>query len=135
VLACVVDEEPAHDLTRHPVEMRAAPPVDPSLVDQFQVGLVNQCGGLEGMVGAFAPQLAGGDAAQFVIDERQQSVERARITSRPVVEQPGEVAGRSHQVIGYTLSGHKDRPCDPRQPLLYAISYKGRSLCGTRIDG
>jgi hypothetical protein len=82
----VIDQESAHHLTRHTIEVCAVSPVDVSLVDQFHVGLVDQCGGLEGMARAFPSQLARGDAAHFVIDERQQSIERVPIASGPLDE-------------------------------------------------
>jgi hypothetical protein len=91
--ARVVDEEPPHDLTRHTVEVCPVSPVDAPIADQFHVGLVDQRSRLKGVARAFPSQLARGNAAQLVVDEGQQSVERSPVTSRPVDEQPGDVAG------------------------------------------
>jgi hypothetical protein len=77
--------------------MCAVLPVDTSLIDQLQVGLVDQCGGLEGVVGSFPPQLARCDAAQLVVNERQQSIEGVPIAPGPIEEHRGDVAGRRHQ--------------------------------------
>jgi hypothetical protein len=66
--------------------MCAVQPVDTSLVDQFQVGLMDQCRGLQRVVSAFAPQLARGNAAQLAVDERRQSIERLSIAPRPSLE-------------------------------------------------
>lgn len=48
---------------------------------------MDERGGLQGMVGALAPEIRGGEAAQFIVNERQQVVERRLIAVLPVYEQ------------------------------------------------
>lgn len=41
------------------------------VADQSQVGLVNQCGGLQSVAGSLAAQMLARDPPQLLIDERQ----------------------------------------------------------------
>ena len=56
--ARVVNEDAAHGLRRDPEEVRAVLPLDLALVDELEVRLVDEGRGLEGVVGALAPQVA-----------------------------------------------------------------------------
>jgi hypothetical protein len=42
-----------------------------SLIDQAEVGLVNQRGRIERVLSMLVPELSGGDSATFVIDKRE----------------------------------------------------------------
>ena len=120
VPARVIHEEPPHHLTRHAIEMCAVSPVDTSLIDQFQVGLMDQCGGLECMVRAFPLQLARGNAAQLGVDERRQSIERVPIAPGPGLEERGDLRGAKASSDGRRPQGYANF-VDPREPLLCAI--------------
>jgi hypothetical protein len=50
--------------------MRPILPTGFPLVNKSKVGLVNQRGGLKGVVGALASQAAGGEPAEFLVNER-----------------------------------------------------------------
>jgi hypothetical protein len=67
----MVDEYAPHHDRCQADELRAILPVDALLVDQPQVGFVDERGRLEGMVRALPSQVAGGDPAKLVVDERQ----------------------------------------------------------------
>jgi hypothetical protein len=67
----VIDENPAHHLRRDTKEMRSILPVDVVLVDEPDVGLVNEGRRLQGVIGTLASELARRHPAQFRIDEWQ----------------------------------------------------------------
>lgn len=52
-------------------------------VDQAQIRFVNQCPGLERVAGAFAAHRAPGHAGQFLVQERQQAIERRAVAGAP----------------------------------------------------
>ena len=66
--------------------------VDP-LIHQPEVGLVDQGGGLQGVVGTLAAEQPGGEVAQLGVDHRQQLVGRLAATAGNVEQQSGDVAG------------------------------------------
>jgi hypothetical protein len=59
--------------------MIAIPPTRLSLIDQLNVGLVDEAAGIERSVAAPAAQLLASDAAQLRIDQLDESVEGVRI--------------------------------------------------------
>src|SRR5262245_30093227 len=87
--------------------MRAILPVDFSLVDQSQVGLVDEGGGLQGVVGIFTPHLAVREPVQFSFNQRQEFIERGLISVTPVNKQRGNVILWRHYESGslFTLLG------------------------------
>ena len=50
---------------------------------QAQVGLVDEGGGLQGVIGALLAQVISGQAAQFAIDDREQLVEGFTVSLAP----------------------------------------------------
>jgi hypothetical protein len=52
-------------------------------LDQPDVRLIDECGSLERMAGAFAAHMAPREAAQFPMDEGQQPVQCSHLTPRP----------------------------------------------------
>jgi len=50
---------------------------------------VKQFGGLEGMAAPLAADVAGSDAAQFLIDERGDGVQGVPVAALPALEQSG----------------------------------------------
>ena len=89
----VVDQHPAHHRGGKGEEVGAALPVDRALIDQPQEGLVHQVGGLEGVAGALAGEIARGQPAELVVDRRQQPVERLAVAPAPLAEEQGHVVG------------------------------------------
>jgi len=73
VLAGVVDEDLAHDVGGEADEVGAAVPVD-VFAGEAEVGLVDEGGCLEGMVGALAAHVGLGEAVEFGVDEGKQAV-------------------------------------------------------------
>jgi len=56
-------------------EVRAVPPVGRRLVHQLEVGLMDHGGGVEGVVAGSAAAVAGGGAAELVVDQGDDLVE------------------------------------------------------------
>ena len=95
--ARAVHENAPHHLRRDEEELRAILPHRALLIDQAEVDLVDQGGRLQQMPRAFAPQVRGGAAAQFLIDDRHEAVAGAVVTGAPGVEQRRHVmTGRGH---------------------------------------
>jgi hypothetical protein len=49
------------------------------LINEPHISLVDKRGRLQSMIRALAPEIAGGDAAQFVIDERKKRIQRGAV--------------------------------------------------------
>ena len=90
----VVHEDAAHDLRRDTKEVRAILPIDLALVNEPDVRLMDQGRRLQGVVGALAPKLARGDAAELGVDEGQQLTERSAVAATPIAEQRRDVRRR-----------------------------------------
>ncbi len=85
----VVDEDAAHRLGCDAEEVRAVAPVNRVLVNEPQICFVDERGGLQGVAGPLARELARGDPLQLAIDERQQLVERRAVARLRLPEQSG----------------------------------------------
>ncbi len=66
----------------------------PALVDEPQVGLVHQGGGLEGVARVLPLQIALGLAVQLLVNDGDELVQRGRVAAAPRLEQTG------HALIG-----------------------------------
>jgi hypothetical protein len=73
-LSCRVDQKPPHRLSRDSEKLAAIFPVNGSLIRQFEISFMHQLGCLE-RDRVFSFQETGGQAAQFVINDRQETVE------------------------------------------------------------
>jgi len=60
VVSRVLHQDPAHDRSSDGAEMRAVLPRRLILNSEFQIGLVYQCCGLKGMIGAFPSKVISG---------------------------------------------------------------------------
>jgi len=72
VPARVLDQDPLHRQRGRRVELRLARPDGRVVLRQPQVGLVDQCGRLQAVPGAFVVQTLLGDPAKLVVHGRQQ---------------------------------------------------------------
>src|SRR6476620_6796275 len=91
----VIDQDPAHDLSRDTKEMCAILPIDLALVNQSNVRLMDQGRRLQGVIGPLPSKLPRGDATELRVDEWQQLTERGAVATTPIVEQRRDV-GRRH---------------------------------------
>ena len=89
----VIDEDAAHHLRGDGEEVAAILPVDVALIEQLQVGLVDDGGGLQPVVPPLARELARGQRIELVVDERDQTVERVTAAVTPRVQHLGDFRG------------------------------------------
>ena len=88
----VVDEDAAHGLRRCRHEMGAVLPVHALVVDQPQVGFVDQGRRLQAVAGALAPHVVVRQTTEFVVDDRHQEGERKLIPVAPRSKKRADVA-------------------------------------------
>ncbi len=89
----MVDEDAPHHLRRDGKEVRAVLPRRALLIDEPQVGLVDQRGGLQRVAIALAPQPGRRALMQLPVDGRHQLVTGRDVAAGPRMEKPGHVAG------------------------------------------
>ena len=109
--AGVIDQDPAHDPRCDAKEMRSILPIRAALVDETDVGLVHERGGLQGVVRPLVAKLACGDAAKLRIDEREQLIEGSPVAATPIAQQRGDVAGSDHSASSRRVGPPWTRRC------------------------
>ena len=98
-VAGAVAEDAAHHLGGGGIEFQAAVEIDRMLLDEAEVGFVDEGGGLEGVAGAFAGKVAGREAAKFGVDERDECLQCGGVAGAPSAEELGDVGvGLRHRV-------------------------------------
>jgi hypothetical protein len=101
LVACAIEENPAHRLGRGSKEMSATvPALDFGRIDEPEIRLVDEGGGLERMPGLFLRQLQGGQLAQFVVHERQELLGGLGIALLDGRQDSGYVA---HQILSWSM--------------------------------
>jgi hypothetical protein len=68
--------------------MRPRIPLDALLLEELEVGLVDQPDGVEGVAGPLQAQAAAGDRPELVVDQRHELVEGAPV---PIAERKQEL--------------------------------------------
>jgi len=89
----MVHQVVAHHLRGNPEEVRTILPVGRLLANQAQIGFVYECGALKSVIGALVPEMAAGQAAQFIVNDRYERFARFLISSTPICKQPADLAG------------------------------------------
>jgi len=79
----MIDEDLAHQGGRHAEEVRPVRECHAVDIDQSKVDLVNECGRLKAVPRRFAAKTAARYPAQFVVDERNQAIERRCVSLAP----------------------------------------------------
>ena len=87
----MVDQDTAHQAGGEGDEVHGATPLHPSLVDETQVGFVNQGGRLQRVLRAFPLQVTRRHAPKLVVDEGHQRCQRLFVAVAPLNEQTGHV--------------------------------------------
>ena len=82
----IVDQDAAHQARCDGEEVRAVLPVDLALVDEFQIGLVDQSRGLQCAIAPFTGHVARGDHVQLVVHQRHQAIEGIAVAALPVLK-------------------------------------------------
>src|SRR6266536_6583039 len=78
------------------------------IIDQPQVGFVENGGGLQGVAGALSAHVMVGEPVQFGLHQREQLLQRSLVSDAPVAEQLGDLlsrgCGRRHGGYSTALS-------------------------------
>ena len=94
--ARMVDQDVPHDPRRYGKKVSAVPPRDVLRIDEPQVRLIDQCRRLQAVARVLVPHVLSRDSMEFVVDERQQLLECARVSFTPLEQETGHV-GRIHR--------------------------------------
>jgi hypothetical protein len=90
----VVDENAPHHLRRNAEELRTVLPDRAVLVDQSQVGFVDERGWLQRVFPALTPQMVRGAATQLLIHEGHEPVSCTQVAIAPGAEQRRDLVTR-----------------------------------------
>ena len=91
--ARIVHEDPSHGLRCNAEEVCPVAPLDPALVDQLEIGLVDKRGLLQRVFDALSTHGALGLPVELRIDRRQQPLAHGLIAAAPCQQQLGHVGG------------------------------------------
>ena len=72
--AGMVNKNPSQRLRGYGEEMGAVVPLNPRLIDEFQIGFINQSRSLERVVGPLLTHEAPSEGAQFIVDAGQELI-------------------------------------------------------------
>ena len=64
------------------------------MIDQAQIGFVDEGGGLQGVAADLAAQVVPGQAPQLAVDEGQKPISGGIFAAAPCLEEPGHFTGR-----------------------------------------
>jgi hypothetical protein len=97
--ASVIDEDLTHQGGRYAEEVRPARERHAIDIDESKVDLVNERGRLEPVARRLALKAAARHPAQFVVDERDQAVERGGVSLAPGQEQARYIVHAERSII------------------------------------
>ena len=101
----MIYEDAPHELGRDSEEMRAPLPLCCLLANELEVCLVNQSGGLEGVVLPLTSHVTPGKPLQFVLDQRNQLLRCLLVAVRKLTEQDRNIGlVRIHAGLSVTFS-------------------------------
>ena len=92
----MIDEDAPHHLGRHGEEMGAILPAHAVVSHQAQVGLVHEGGRLERVAASLTLHIAVSQAAEFLINDGRQAVERALVSIAPGLQKRADVLCTQH---------------------------------------
>jgi hypothetical protein len=96
----VIDEDAAHQVRGDREELGAVLPLDPPLIDELQVGLVDEGGGRQGVIGPLPLQVAAGQPSQLRVDGVEQDAARALVALAPGDQEPRDIGPRfKHELL------------------------------------
>ncbi len=95
LVACAIEKNPPHRFSRRRKEMApTVPALNFGRVDQPEIRVVDQGGGLERLPGLLLRQPEGGQLAQLVVDQRQELLGGARVALLDRRQDAGNIAQR-----------------------------------------
>src|SRR6266436_9896590 len=87
----MVNHDAPHQLRGRRDKVGAALPERLRIIDQSQVGFVENDGGLQGVAGAFPAHVMVREPVQFGLHQRKQLLQRSVVSAAPVAEQLGDL--------------------------------------------
>ena len=90
-VAGVVDEDSSHGLGGDSEEVGPAVELGLRLVDELEVGLVDEGGGLEGVPRVFAAEEGACQGAELVVDQGEKNINRTGIPVGKAFEESGDL--------------------------------------------
>src|SRR6266478_2320974 len=90
----MVNHDAPHQLRGHRDKVGPALPERLRIIDQPQVGFVENDGGLQGVAGAFPAHVMVREPVQFGLHQRKQLLQRSVVSAAPVAEQLGDLLSR-----------------------------------------
>jgi len=90
----MIDQDSAHGLGRSFEELHPVLPVDVE-PDELGVSLVNQRGGLQGVLCPFASHVVGGQTSELVVNQWQEGVDGPLLALAAIDEQLGHFPSRA----------------------------------------
>jgi hypothetical protein len=98
----MVQQHLAHHARRRREEMGAVPPLHLMELRQLQIGLVDQRGGVERVVGPLAAESPTGNPLELVVDDGKHRVERGSLALGVLPEQPGQIRS-THEAPAWSV--------------------------------
>src|SRR6266566_9160514 len=90
----MVNHDAPHQLRGCRDKVAPALPDRLRIIDEPQVGFVENGGGLQGVAGAFPAHVMVRESVQFGLHQREQLLQRSLVSAAPVVEQLGDLLSR-----------------------------------------
>src|SRR5881409_4397254 len=90
----MVNHDAPHQLRGRRDKVGPALPYRLRIIDQPQVGFVENGGGLQGVPGALPAHVMVGEPMQFGLHQREQLLQRSLVSAAPVAEQLGDLLSR-----------------------------------------
>src|SRR5690349_4815646 len=124
----VVDENPPHQLRGNREEVSAVLPVHFSLGEQLDVSLIDDGGGLQPVVAPLARQLPRGNRPEFLVDDRDQAVERLTVPVFPLVKDACDIVWRPRLPIHRPRELSTFWPCQSKRSVSGVVPTSVQSL-------
>lgn len=102
--AGLVHQDLAHEARSHAEKVRAVLPGWIGLIDQAEVGLVDESCGLQSIGVPFPAEITGSELAELAVDQGGQVIESLLVAFRPSGEELGNVVSGAHTWTGSDLS-------------------------------
>src|SRR5262245_7142391 len=101
----MIHQDATNDLRCHSKEVRAILPLDASLIDEAEIGVMHESGGLQRMSAILVTHIAASDAVKFVVDERHQLIACCRVALAPIDQEASYFVARLCLHVSYLLTG------------------------------
>ena len=90
----MVNHDAPHQLRGRRDKVASALPDRLRIIDQPQIGFVENGGGLQGVAGTLPAHVMVGEPVQFGLHQREQLLQRSLVSAAPVAEQLGDLLSR-----------------------------------------